>query len=209
MAGPYGTALLDDFTRANAGTLGANWTADAFGFGLGSFSIVSNQASSGSGFHSNWWSAASFGADQEAYFTFVSATLAGGFVRLFTRLVGPGTTATADGYELTLDATTGAVNRVDDGVDTQLGNALTTLTAGHKYAIACTGSTIEYWRDSGAGWVLLLSRTDATYAGGGSIGIYAQNVTAFVIDDFGGGTIGGDAGETIRPRTRRSRRTSW
>ena len=75
MAGPYGTALLDDFTRADAGTLGANWTADAFGFGLGSFSIVSNQASSGSGFHSNWWSAASFGADQEAYFTFVSATL--------------------------------------------------------------------------------------------------------------------------------------
>lgn len=190
MPGPYGTALLDDFNRANAGTLGANWTADPWNFGLASFAVASNAASSGSGFHSNWWSAASFGADQEIFFTLNSVTLAGGFVRLMARLAGPGTSG-VDGYEVTLDGTTAAIQTIVNAADgSQLnGNILCSLTAGHKYALTCIGSTLEFWRDSGSGWVRMHNATDSTYTAGGSIGIYAQNVTSFIIDDFGGGEI--------------------
>ena len=190
MPGPYGTALLDDFNRADAGTLGANWTADAWNFGLGSFAVASNLASSGSGFHSNWWSAASFAADQEAWFTYNSATLAGGFIRLMARLAGPGTSG-VDGYELALDGTTAAINPINNAADGSNinGNVLCSLTSGHKFALACIGGTIEVWRDSGGGWVKIHNGNDSTYTAGGSIGIYAQNVTAFTLDDFGGGSI--------------------
>lgn len=209
MAGPYGTAILDNFTRADAPTLGASWTADPVGFGFTSFSIVSNQAS-GVGFDANWWNT-QYAADQEAYFTI--GTTPDSNVRIYARLVAPGTTAGCDGYALVIDPTSFVVYTMVDAVPTTvIASVAYTPVTGHRVALACVGTSIEGWRDTGSGWALFASGTNALYSGAGYVGIHSQNNTTLTIDDFGGGTVGGGPAadtQTRRYQIRRSRMTSW
>ena len=186
MAGPYGTAVLDNFDRADSATLGSSWTADPAGFGLASFDIVSNRAS-GVGFESNWWNT-QYASDQEAYYTIGTAPDNEG--RILARIVAPGTTAGCDGYMLAIGGGTMSLNTFTNGVGAGVLNSQAyTATAGHKIALACVGSQIEAWKDTGSGWALAFSATNATYGAAGYIGIYSQNNTAFTLDDFGGGAI--------------------
>src|SRR4026209_2577337 len=90
MAGPNGTSILDTFTRADAGTLGASYGEDLTGLGFHpSLAIVSNQASHGTGgdFRSNYW-LTSYSANQEIYHT-VGTMPNGNAGHLLTRIANP------------------------------------------------------------------------------------------------------------------------
>lgn len=186
---PGSTSILDDFNRANAATLGANWgLLTNFGIGGSDLAIVSNQAASnGSIYISMYWSAATFGPDCEVYLTLstVSANVA-----LYARTKDPGT-STFDGYMLNVDRGAGefSIRRVDNGAETVLGAAVSQAVAnGDKILLECIGTTLTGYVDTGGGWVEVLSRTDATYGAAGGLGFYGDADTTWRYDDFGGGT---------------------
>ena len=69
----------------------------------------------------------------------------------------------------------------------QLGSEfLHDYSAGDKVWIKIVGSLISVYLDHGAGYELVVTRTDATYTGTGYIGIYAASAEG-ALDDFGGG----------------------
>ena len=74
MAGPYGSSVLDDFTRANStGLSNASWSTDYDAGGRSAFNIASNTAKAAAGgFSSSWWNAQTFGPNQEVFATLVT-----------------------------------------------------------------------------------------------------------------------------------------
>lgn len=190
---PGSTAILDNFTRANASTLGANWSLlTNFNFGGSDLGVISNQAYNPTGgtYISMYWSAATFGPDCECYLTL--STVSSDNISLYLRTQQPGYN-TFDGYILTVDRTAGefSIRRVDNGTETLLGAAVSQAVAsGNKILFEAIGSTLTGYIDTGSGWVSVLSRTDATYAGAGGVGFYGGgNATSWRYDDFGGGTV--------------------
>lgn len=203
MAGPNGTGIIDSFTRANASTLGAAWDDDIAGLGFHpSLYIVSNQCAKGAGggFQSNWY-LTSYGANQEVYAT-VPTLPDGNGGSLLARIQNPGTVNAAfyevgimagDNYYLSRITDCAGGGRTlayadDSGV---------ACVAGDKVALSCIGSAIKLWRDSGSGWVNIYSKTDSNINASGYLGIWVQNITVGILDDFGGGTI--SAGQTVVP----------
>lgn len=197
------TSVLDDFNRADAGTLGANWTNDIFGVGSVSFSIASNKASTTVGGY-EWFSQQTFGPDCETYITLGTTldTFFDGEVNidssfnLYTRLQTPGSNAT-DGYFCITyppGAAGGFLVRMDNGVGTTLGAQFTCDgNAGDKIGIEAVGSTLTVYRKPAAGaWGSLAVRTDGTYSTGylGIAILASGSGIAYTLDDFGGGTIG-------------------
>lgn len=188
-------AVLDDFNRTDAGTLGSNWSRTDGGSALGS--IVSNQCALGDDPGEMHWNAATFGPDCEAYVTV--ATLSPNSQDghgVAARLVDTGGSGW-DGYVVYvfLSATAGAdtweIYRVDDGVYTRLGAQIggPNLAAGDGIGIECIGDQISAYHRTGGTWSLVGTRTDATHDGAGAIGMYLPAGPG-AHDDFGGGTIG-------------------
>lgn len=228
------TGVIDTFTRANSGTLGANWTKDIIGASATDIKLDTNRAYPDvlTVALTAWWNPAQFGPDCEAYVTYPSG--AAGFddgdqgwetsVLLHFRIQSPGSAA-GDGYAFGSYDTPngGAVGaqfyRIDNGVLTTLGAAYlaATVAAGEKRGISIVGDTMSWYDNTSGTWVSGgTSRTDSTYAAAGYIGIGAQrtNISAAVptMDDFGGGTIAGAPvpGEGILEIGKmRARRTSW
>lgn len=195
MPGPNGTASLDDFTRADAATLGGNYGTDLTGLSFHpSLYIVSNQAAKGAGggFQSNYW-LTSFAQDQEIYHTVVTMPN-GNAGHLLTRIVNPVST-TCRFYQLAyLTGSVPTISRVDDCTGgtrnaTLLANCTTIPAAGNKVAFVSVGDKHRYYIDTGSGWVLDTETTDATYVNSGFVGFWLQNSTAWTFDDFGGGAI--------------------
>lgn len=201
------TAVIDDFNRANSGSLGSNWGADPFNFAGANFDVLSNQAvGNNSAYCANYWSAATFGADSEVYVTCVTKPTNGGDWALGARIVNPDTTG-VDGYRLQVDSDAGTdewkVQRVDNGVVTQLGATATQeIASGDAVGLEVIGTTVKaYYKASGGSLSEVASRTDATYSAAGNISLEAfDNGGDPVFDDFGGGTVvGGGGGEaTLR-----------
>ena len=188
MPGPFGTAVLDDFDRAN-GPLGANWTADITAEGFAMPNIVSNECDM-AGFDSAWWNVESFAADCEVFCTIITNPDNEG--RIYARLADVGT-GTGHGYEFAWGGGASGLSRLNgDGGDR------TTIVfptgyapaVGDRVALTCVGDTISCYKDTGSGWEFVTSGTDSTYTAGGFLGIWSQNNTVMVIDDFGGGEIG-------------------
>lgn len=186
------TGILDNFNRAD-GSVGANWSADAFNFGSVKFNISGNKAvDGGSGYSFCWWNVAQYGPDCEVYCTMPLKET----VQIYLRIQQPSNSAnTADGYYLENVIQSGAGNdqwklyRVDNCVFTQLGATMTQeWTAGDSVGLQAIGSTISVWLKLSGTWTLIGSRTDATYPGAGYIGAALDNAAA-QLDDFGGGTI--------------------
>jgi len=211
--------ILDDFNRADSGTLGASWTADVINLGLSSLQIVSNAASTVGGFRNNWWNGTTFGPDVEVTTTIKSTFLnvddgdggwAGTQGGLYARLVTPGT-AGADGYYLfffggEITGYWAFLQRVDNGVFTTLGATYTgfTVSTDDKFGISVVGSTLTFYRKPAAGsWAQVsTTRTDTTYSAAGYIGL--QGVSPFLgtealYDDFGGGTVVAGAAGVMLP----------
>lgn len=187
------TDVLDNFNRANAGSLGANWTQYITAFtGTRDGQIVSNQATGDLGTTSQvWWNPSTFDADQEAYFTIATLPSDTELVDIWLRLasIGSGTT---DGYTFRVTFASGAdtfdIRRLDNATGTSLDTATVTVSAGDSIGATAIGDELTFWHKPAAGeWTEILSATDATYSAGGHIGISLANQTVR-IDDFGGGT---------------------
>ncbi len=114
-------------------------------------------------------------------------------VNLFARIQSPGTTSIS-GYSIEFHPNLSAIYiyRIDKGAySSPLGGAITTTFArGARVGMKITGSTISAWLDTGSGWNLIATRTDATFTQAGSIGAELYGGTTRSFDNFGGGTAG-------------------
>lgn len=192
---PGTTPIIDDFNRANATTLGANWALlTNFGFGGSDLGVNGNQAYNPSGgtYISMYWAAATFGPDCECYLTIATLPSADN-VSLYLRTQQPGS-ATYDGYilDVLLSTSEFAISSITNGTATQIGARVSqSVASGNKILFEAIGSTLTGYINTGSGWVSVISRTDTTYAGAGGVGFYGGgNNTAWRYDDFGGGTLG-------------------
>lgn len=190
------TTIISTFTGADVSPLseGGVWSVVKLSGGTADLRLVSNAVRNQPGQQGASCYVATYGADQEAYFTMVSKWTTDG-VGIFTlnNLQAPAATATVDGYLATSYGSSGDIAemyRIDNGVFTQLGSTLTgiTATAGDKFFTRNLSGTLTFSQNNGTGWVTLMTRTDTTY-GAGQIGLGCDDTTTISMDDFGGGSI--------------------
>lgn len=190
------TGVLDDFNRADAANLGANWAT--FVLGDADMRVISNQA--GGGANGNWtgnvWNSA-VGADQEAYAT-LGGTMAGVSFAVYVRVQEYGT-STPDGYAVEYNPTRAggaAIRLVKLNNNSAQGLAgangewtLISLVAGDSIGVEIVGSVLRGFYKQGAGaWVEFNTATDAAYSTGDRIAMEI-NASTGRFDNFGGGTV--------------------
>jgi hypothetical protein len=183
--------VLDAFNRANGGA-GSNWSLIR-PTGFATINVSNNAAvdSSTSLFAWNYWNAANFGPDSEAYVT-VASYGASDVIRIGARVTGAGTNAHS-GYYVAVSAT-GAwtIIRIDSGASVTLASGVTqAISASDKIGIRIVGSVVTALHyTTAAGWIQVLSyntSSDAVrYTTAGRLALEFRTST---IDDFGGGTL--------------------
>jgi len=199
------TSILDNFNRADVGPpLAGNWTPV---YGHTGLKIVSNQCNPGTSASDNgeYWNAATFGADCEAYVTAATIDRTSDYsgTKFFIRAVTP-SAATIDGYSVEFQWRDALANTDDvifceltNNVYTQIGATLdsTGWSNAHQYDGSMVGTTLTAYRNGTS----LDTRTDGTYTAAGYIGFgwWYNNVSIPKYDDFGGGTIGTDGFPSI------------
>lgn len=173
-----GTATtLDDFNRADASTLGPNWTNVTFGSPL-SLAISSNRAVAPA-LEIVWmyWNPTTFGPDCEITMDVGGITSSDSSFALNARMQPSGVNMGL-GYQVSWTASTVALGDMTLGVDT--GAGITTLDSapfsvympsGGTVALRCEGSTISGSLNDGSGWTELVSATDTTIPGAGHLGM--------------------------------------
>jgi hypothetical protein len=199
------TGVLDDFNRSNVGPPpSASWTQCYLG-GAG-MKVVSNAiVANGANGASDYWNVATFGANSEAYITMTTKNTGGNVATFWVslRLASP-TTSGIDGYQvevITRDSANAValirIWKIVNNAFTQLGADIdTTINAGDSFGGEVTGTTTTtitaYRKASGGSWGAVANRTDSsspiTAAGNIETGTYESSV-AFVLDNFGGGTV--------------------
>jgi hypothetical protein len=182
------TSVLDDFNRANGG-IGSNWSGNKTKYDINAnqLKVISNDSNS-----DIYWNAASFGADQEAYFTFTDVSTTATEQDLL--LKSQGATTWGDGVlEVLYDAPNQRVQVwtyewpagwVQHGADISV-----TFSNGDQFGARAYGDgTVEVYKNG-----TLLAMRDITswsyYDQGGYIGLWFVDAQDAVLDDFGGGTI--------------------
>lgn len=185
------TTLLDDFDRADASDLGADWSANPTE-SASNLAISSNQAKRSGTNQScaNYYNPATYGPDVEAYFT-IGANLTGTTnTGVICRLTTPGA-GTADGYRLSVVNNILRVFRYDNGSATQLGSDISVTTAtGDSFGIwAIGGQLLVYQKASGGSWTWRGVRSDATYSAAGYLALATfDQIDQARFDNFSGGT---------------------
>lgn len=177
------TGILDDFDRADEGPPpSASWTGPWLQ--ADELKVVGNQCTS-NGAGDAYWNPETFGPDTEAFDTLRSAATTDLGIRLTTP--GAGTT---DGYMVRHLSSSLRAFRVDDAILTQLGASLTDSSSGigDKFGAEMIDSDLVLLVTIAGVWTPMLTRSDATYATDGYIGIHHTGSTGLV-DDFGGGTV--------------------
>jgi hypothetical protein len=184
-------SVLDNFNRANANTLGANWNQLVV-LGVAGLQVNTNQAVCGScglGPANGYWNT-SFNAKQGAQFTVVNATLNGDSVLM----------AATGSFTLGAYANFVRVNYNGGNI-----TVATTTTGGLTYSTAATlpaalanGDIVTVLKDA-SGTVFVWTRhlgvdtfvggasLGATWAGAGRIGMQLPNGAR--VDDFAGGNV--------------------
>lgn len=188
------TSILDDFTRANSGSLGANWT-DAFeGSPTSGWQIISNQAAQDDTafFESSYWSASTFGPNLEAYCTLRYNITTTTRLEVWGRITSPGASNNAYIFRLgrSADATAFGWEKNVAGVNSAIGADIVHAAGatGDRVGIELNGTSLQAYYDTGSGWTALGSGyTDSSLTGAGNIGMRGRSTA--VIDDFGGGNI--------------------
>lgn len=184
------TGILDDFTGTE-NPISTGWTGPIYP-GETQLQKASGTLRGGAG---NSYYNTSFSADQEAFVTIAVLPGDGFTLSLFARIANPNN-ASLDAYRVqfiynAVGNDVVRIRRVDNTSSTTLGgDILQDFSVGDGLGIECIGSTISAYRRSGGIWSLLGSRTDSTYSAGGFTGVELADGTC-QIDDFGGGTIGG------------------
>lgn len=193
------TGVIDVFTRADAASLGANYTANPFNNGATSLEISSNAAvgqNATFSFDLNWYNVATFGPDVEVFVTLSTLGDAASEVYLIARVQSPSaSSSTGDGYwcELTGGGTTLTYKSITNGSASTLGSSETpgAFSPGDSFGFSVVGTTLQAYRKTSGVWSTYgTSRTDGTYTGAGYIGLGSyEDTRTQVIDDFGGGTV--------------------
>jgi hypothetical protein len=183
------TPVLDNFNRAN-GPVGSNWSLIRSN-GYAAMNVAGNAAvdSSSSAYAWNYWNAATFGPNAEAYVTV--ASYSGDTLRIGARVTG-GTNYS--GYFVAISPTGAwSIIRIDNGGSpvTLASGVTQQIHAGDKIGIRIVGSVVTALRyTAGGGWVQVLSYDTASdsvrYAAAGRL---ALEFRAGGFDDFGGGSI--------------------
>jgi len=188
VAKPPTSPVLDNFNRANGGA-GSKWTViKSTGFALMNVSGNTAVDSSTTNYAWNYWNAASFGPDVEAYITV--ASYAGDTIRVGAR-VTPGTTYS--GYFVSVSPTGGwSIIRIDNGGSpvTLASGVTQTVASGDKIGIRIVGSVVTALHYTSTGWTQALSyNTNSDSVRYTSAGRVAIEFRAGAFDDFGAGTI--------------------
>lgn len=192
---PTNTTLLDDFNREN-GAIGANWTADALGFGSDLATIESNQARSpagGAGWSEAYWNPATFGPDFEVYVQVpvkpANNQIAGIHWVHPTGLGGTG----VDGFSAYLRPLSGTDSLVIERFTNQtwqtLQEAFQEFTAGWWFGLERIGTTIAGYYFNGSIWTQFATQTDANHAGVAGRLAFDMEGTTCRFDNFMGGTV--------------------
>ena len=183
------TGVLDTFDRADAATLGANWTDFINGW-----SIASNLAAAevNAADNATLWSASTFGPDCEGYVEVPTKPPTDRNIGIWIRCTTTDV-ATIDGYIAVIgvasDTDVQQFYRFDNYAFTQLGaNVTDEFAAGESLGAEMIGSTLALYNKVGGTWTQLATRTDTTYGAAGYIGLLSTSTTIRV-DNFGGGTI--------------------
>ncbi len=180
--------VLDNFNRAN-GSIGANWSGATSLYG-----ISSNQLLIGSGGYGSdlYWNPASFGADQEAYFTFTqvnSSADAQGVGLKAQSNTGWGNGLLAVIYIAPLSTVQVMTYTPIQGWVQSGSNISASFSIGDQFgARARANGTVEVYKNGS-----LLGTRDVTawpyYNSGGYIGMGFVNANGAKVDDFGGGNV--------------------
>ena len=186
------TSVLDNFNRANAGPPpSSNW-AGPIQPSHPQLAVVANSSAPVGAEGQDYWSAASFGPDQEVYATVPSFN--NNYVGMWLR-VSNANASNLTGYLVAFykagyGTNTIRVFRFDSaGIAPQLGADIAqTITDGDSIGASIVGNTITVYYKVGAGaWTNRGTRTDNTYSTSGRIGL---EIGSGSVDDFGGGTAG-------------------
>lgn len=189
-------ALLDNFNRANANTLGGSWS-QVVAFGVAAIRVNGNQASAAALGWAMWNNAAGgYGAKQGAAFTFTNAPAGGSFLMLKASGGAASTPAnylrvlyTGTAIEIATTSNAGAnyATRASFPASFATGDTLS--------ALADASGAVSVWKTAGGtvsflGSVAVPTSGSAGWpqaSGGGRIGIYLP--TNARIDNFSGGTV--------------------
>ncbi|HKR58874.1 MAG TPA: fibronectin type III domain-containing protein [Pyrinomonadaceae bacterium] len=185
------TSILDNFNRANAGPPpSSNW-AGPIQLAFPGLKVDTNTclpiAAGGQGY----WSAASFGPDQEAYAKV--PTFGNSYEGVWLRVSNPNTFNVTGYvvhfYKAGFGTNTIRVFRLNNSSSgTQLGADIPqTIADGDSIGASIVGNVITVYYKIGSGaWTSLGTRIDNTYSSSGRIGL---EIGAGSADDFGGGTV--------------------
>jgi hypothetical protein len=194
-------AVLDNFNRANANTLGGNWSQVTL-FGAASIRVNTNQAYAALLGQAVWNNpAAGYGSKQGAAFTFASApsssaTFGAGVILKST--VGGGSInnpasfirvhyLTGGGGQIQVQSTTNG-NTVTPNYTT-IGTFPATFAMGDTLtAVANADGSVDAWRTTASNVTTYLGRTaTSSFTGSGRIGLQLPGGSR--VDNFGGGTV--------------------
>lgn len=194
------TPILDDFNRGDQNPVAGIWTGPLF-TAENQLKVVSSQLVPASTDGNSYINGTTYGPNVEAYCTLVSSFGTSYRVIFYFR----STTGTVSGYRADFRNQAGDhrvnLDRMDSNAVTTLGGSgldpADTFAAGDKFGVSMVADTIEAWRcPSGGSWTSLGTRTDSTYTGAGYLGL-SLVTTGVIIDDFGGGNIGGGHGKIM------------
>lgn len=170
----------DNFNRADAGNLGANWTEMAPA--TGHMTIASNLCSDTvAGFFAMaYWNADSAPNDQYAFVTRI--LFGGGYAGLTLRLSG--SPDSGNGYAVLVNDSTNQIRiyKITAGVATQVTNDSISFVSGQVMRGEVTGSTIKAIYNG----ALIQSTVDASY-GSGQWGV--ASFGGKMLDDWEGGAL--------------------
>ncbi len=201
---PRKVSILDAFTRADAGSPGANWSQNPNHDGAANFDLVSNALKTNS-YAGNWWNAASFdgtslGLEMGVLVSTVPTTtgrlVGGGMVKTPS---GASSTSNGYGWDWTRAATndTYIITRITNGVPTTIASGSFT---GHmpSNAIAmlrrAANGDITLLYDVGGTETVVATVNDTTHGGSGWYGyVEAYDNNVAVLDDFSMGTFAAGA----------------
>jgi hypothetical protein len=184
------TGVLDSFARA-AGSLGSNWQSP----GLQDPATVTIKSSgitgADTGAGSATWSAATFGADQEAYLTVPTLPAAGQFLQIAGR-VSNLTTSNVSCYFLRVTPSTSTWD-IREKINGAASGSLKTFTApfaaGDSMGLRLNGQTLTVYRKPGSGaWTSIGSATNADITTAGYLS-FTLGDTAARGGAFGGGNL--------------------
>lgn len=186
-----GSALLDDFNRADGG-LGSGWVSPAVGDAGTARIVASEYQGSASAQTSALWNGFS-AADEEVFYKLAALSAAGDHVKLYVR-ADVATAGATSNYQLRVTQSTGTweVRKTVAGTASTVATFTRAMAAGDSLGFRAVGTTLEAWYKSAAGsWTLVGTTTDSSVTAAGYIGIgmgFGITIEPHV-DDFGGGTV--------------------